>query len=119
MTELKNDRLHGIHVHEVEVRSDLGEVSTLRGTFQDHRLKLSDPREAPHSCHFCHSRHFGPESMLHAFSKAGEPVIPVIFVIPVISDWRPRLTDLGRSERPSFLSFSSFLSFGLCSTSRV
>ena len=43
MTEVKNDRLHGLHVHEVEVRGDLGEVSTLRGTFQDHRLNFRTP----------------------------------------------------------------------------
>ena len=46
--------------------------------------EFSGSREACHSCHSCHSRHSEPVSVLHDFSKAREPVIPVIFVIPVI-----------------------------------
>ena len=83
MTEVKNDRLHGLHVHEVEVRGDLGEVSTLRGTFQDHRLNFRTPER---------------------------PLIPVIFVIPVILGRRACFTIFPRPGSPSFLSFSSFLS---------
>ena len=41
----KNDKLHGSHLPEVEVRRDLGKVSDFAGHLPDRRLKISDSRD--------------------------------------------------------------------------